>query len=293
MKRGSFLLPFGKRGNLHLPFVFPLNPFSTLTRRQRVLPKAARFIYNPHVGISAGAVTTNDRDAGMRAQPDGEGLRRAVGQQINRAVAFEVDDDATVATPAPSAPIVDADDARRCRHGRVGVNEAQQRHATHANTLVRRQSCTRFPAKRADDALERCAHVVRPPPVDGDKPRQPLTEDLALAGFDRAGEAPRLDPQRHRHVAPWEVCDRPCVRRMHRLGALLAEWAGGCGADGRDGERDTVFADLYVIEAQTFEMGQNVGGVEVHERTPWLGHQTARAVSPHTLPLTPNHQMWA
>ncbi len=54
-----------------------------------------------------------------------------------------------------------------------------------------------------------------------------------------------------------------------------------------------MFADLDVIEAQTFEMGQKVGGVEVHERTPWVGHQTARAVSPHTLPLTPNHQMWA
>ncbi len=195
MKRGSFLLPFGKRGNLHLPFVFPLNPFSTLTRRQRVLPKAARFIYNPHVGIGAGAVAADDLDAGMRPQPGGEGLRRAVGQQINRAVALEVDDDATVAPPAASAPVVDADDAwRRWHHGRVGVvDESQQRHATHANALVRRQPCARFPAKRVDDALERRAHVVRPPPVDGDELRQPLAEDLALAGCDRAGEAPRLD----------------------------------------------------------------------------------------------------
>ncbi len=228
----------------------------------------------------------------MRAQPGGERLRRAVRQQINRAVAL--DDDATVAPPAASAPVVDTDDAwRRCLHGRGGVEEAQQRHATHPNTLVRRQSCTRFPAQRADDALERRTHVVRPPPVDGDEPRQPLTEDLALAGFDRAGEAPRLDAQGHRHTAPRQVRDRPRVRRMHRRGTVLAEWAGGCGADGRDGEGDTVFADLYVIEAQTLEMGQKVGRVEVHERTPWLGHQTARAVSPHTLPLTPNHQMCA
>jgi len=55
---------------------------SNLDRLRRALARA--------VGISAGAVTTNDLDAGMRAQPDGEGLRRAVGQQINRAVAFEV-----------------------------------------------------------------------------------------------------------------------------------------------------------------------------------------------------------
>jgi len=40
-------------------------------------------------------------------------------------------------------------------------------------------------------------------------------------------------------------------------------------------------------------MGQEAGGVEVHERTPWVGRQTARAVSPHTLPLTPKHQMCA
>jgi len=60
-----------------------------------------------------------------------------------------------------------------------------------------------------------------------------------------------------------------------------------------DGERDAALGDLDVIEAQTFKMGQEAGGIEVHERTPWVGRQTARAVSPHTLPLTPKHQMCA
>ena len=174
----------------------PTHPVCRPQKRQRVLPIAAEFIFNSHVGIGAGAVATNDRDAGMRAQPGGEGLRRAVGQQIDRAVALEVDDDAAVASPPASAPVVDADDARRrCLYGRVGVDEAQPRHATHPNALVTRQPCARFPAERPDDAPERRADIVRPPPIDGDERRQPLAEDLALTGFDGAGEAPRLDLQ--------------------------------------------------------------------------------------------------
>jgi len=55
---------------------------SDLDRLRSPLPRA--------IGIGAGAVATNDLDAGMRPQPGGEGLRRAVGQQIDGAVAFEV-----------------------------------------------------------------------------------------------------------------------------------------------------------------------------------------------------------
>jgi len=61
---------------------------------------------------------------------------------------------------------------------------------------------------------------------------------------------------------------------------MLAERAGGRGANRRNGEGDAALGDLDLIEAQPFEVGQEAGGVEAHERTPGLGHQTARAVSP-------------
>jgi len=51
------------------------------------------------VGIGPGAVAANDLDAGMRPQPGGEGLRRTVGQQINRAVAFEYDSETFAQEP--------------------------------------------------------------------------------------------------------------------------------------------------------------------------------------------------
>jgi len=208
------------------------------------------------VGIGPAAVATDDLATGMRPQPRREGLRRAVGEQINGAVPFEIDDDAAVASPPASAPVVDANDARRRRlHGRVGVNQPQQRHAAHADALVMRQPYARFPAKRVDDAPERRAHVGRPPPVDGDERGQPLAEDLARTRCDGAGEAPRLDAQGHRQAAPRQVRHRPRVRRMHGRGALLAERAGGRGPDGRDGERDAALGDLNVIEAQPFKGG--------------------------------------
>src|SRR4051812_18176531 len=53
------------------------------------------------VGKGAGPVAGDDLDAGMRLQPGGDGLSRAVGQQIDRLVGtLEIDDNCAVAPAA-------------------------------------------------------------------------------------------------------------------------------------------------------------------------------------------------
>jgi hypothetical protein len=53
----------------------------------------------------------------MRAEPGGEGRRRAVGQHIPRAVPLQIDEDRPEHFPPAVAPAVHAEDARR-RRGR-------------------------------------------------------------------------------------------------------------------------------------------------------------------------------
>jgi len=120
MKRGSFLLPFGKRGNLHLPFVFPLNPFSTLTRRQRVLPKAARFIYNPHLPVRVPAVAAHHVDGRVQRQPRCPRVGGTLWQQVHGPMAHEVADDRPVCPPLAPREVIDAD------HGEVRNRRAGQ-----------------------------------------------------------------------------------------------------------------------------------------------------------------------
>jgi hypothetical protein len=64
------------------------------------------------VGVSTGAVTRDDVDAGMVAQPSPNRLRLAVGQNIDGTVALQIDDDRAVALSLAPSPVVDADDAR-------------------------------------------------------------------------------------------------------------------------------------------------------------------------------------
>jgi len=53
---------------------------------------------------------------------------------------------------------------------------------------------------------------------------------------------------------------------MHRPGALLTQRAGGRGADRRDREDDVALADLDVVEAQSFKVGQEAGRIDAHRR---------------------------
>jgi len=122
------------------------------------------------------------------------------------------------------------------------------------------------PRQRQADTLQGRPRVVRPPSVDGDERRESFAEDLARTGLDRALKASRLDPHSDGSITPWEVRDRPRIVRMHRPGALLAQRAGGRGADRRDREDDVALADLDVVEAQPFKVGQEAGRIDAHRR---------------------------
>jgi len=60
------------------------------------------------VGVSTGAVTRDDVDAGMVVQPSPDRLRLAVGQDINGTVALQIDDERAVALSSTPSPVVDA-----------------------------------------------------------------------------------------------------------------------------------------------------------------------------------------
>src|SRR5262249_44603737 len=58
--------------------------------------------------VRVGAVSCDHRHLGMRPQPRGDGLRQAILEEIDRAAAFEIDDDLAIATALAVRPVVDA-----------------------------------------------------------------------------------------------------------------------------------------------------------------------------------------
>jgi DNA invertase Pin-like site-specific DNA recombinase len=68
-------------------------------------------------GIPARTVTTNHLSAWVSAQPGGEGIGAAVGQQVNGPAGVHVDDDAAVGVALAEREIVDADHGDRAGLG--------------------------------------------------------------------------------------------------------------------------------------------------------------------------------
>lgn len=80
------------------------------------------------LGVGAGTVAGDDFHTGVVLQPVRNCPRLAIGQHIDGAVAFQIDNESAVAPAAAPRPVVDADNAwrRSCRHG-SRPDQAQQR----------------------------------------------------------------------------------------------------------------------------------------------------------------------
>src|SRR4051812_50106618 len=72
------------------------------------------------LGVGAGPIADDDLDRRMVLEPRGQGLGRAIGQQVDAAPALEITQDrAVVAALAPS-PVIDPEHPRRERRAGDG-----------------------------------------------------------------------------------------------------------------------------------------------------------------------------
>jgi hypothetical protein len=78
------------------------------------------------IGVGAGPIADDDLDRWMVLEPRGQGLGRAIGQQVDPAPALEITEDrAVVAALAPS-PVIDPEHTRRERRLEIGLADAAQ-----------------------------------------------------------------------------------------------------------------------------------------------------------------------
>ena len=121
--------------------------------------------------------------AAARAQPSGQGLGAAVGQQVPHAPGLQIDEDRAVGAPALERPVIDAQRGwGETGRQRSLPHQSQKRVGTGWHRQGRQQPCTRFAAEsNRYRALRRCQSAGAPR-VGGDQARQPLAEGAARAG---------------------------------------------------------------------------------------------------------------
>jgi hypothetical protein len=145
------------------------------------------------IGVGAGPIAHDDLDRWMVLEPRGQGLGRAVGQQVDAAPALEITEDRAVALAFAPGPVIDAEDTRRERRIEIGLADAAQqgrRADRHADPGGHVRSW--IAAQRQGDGVMRGAQAIgMAGPATGD-PRQGLAERAARAGVIDAAKAPDM-----------------------------------------------------------------------------------------------------
>ncbi|GJE04671.1 hypothetical protein GMJLKIPL_6635 [Methylobacterium isbiliense] len=149
-------------------------------------------------GVLGRAVAGDDLDTRMATQPRGDGHRRAVGQQVDRASAFEVNEEGAVGPSLADGPIVDADGSWWSRtRQREAVQEAQHRIGAGPHPQVAGQARTGLRAGCKPNPCLGLSEAACPSGSWRHQPWERLGEGAAVAGGMTAVEASDAQAQRH------------------------------------------------------------------------------------------------
>jgi hypothetical protein len=129
------------------------------------------------LGVGPRAVPANDLHPGMVAQPVGQHLRRALLDQINRAVGEDVDQDGAIGLTTADREIVDAEHLN-ITDRRVGqrADQPQQTVPTGRHAQHHGQTRTGPPGQRQPDRLQHSPQQTRTPSVLASQTRNLLDE---------------------------------------------------------------------------------------------------------------------
>ena len=210
--------------------------------------------------ITPGSVSADQLDAGVCAEPAGEGAGLPAGQDVDDAVPVHVHQDAGVRLAAPLSPVIDP----QCRdlpdlHIRHGPDQADQCKPGDGRAQHPRQPGPGAAGQRERDPLEQAPQPCRAPLVPGGQPLHLLSERRDRAGRVVADEAADLQLDLDRPPAAGQVLQAapvPVVHPRRRCPAVTAGHRLGAGAG--YGLHAAVQV-LHVIEVQPAQMREQQG----------------------------------
>jgi hypothetical protein len=140
------------------------------------------------LGVLTTAVATDDCDTGMLQKPCREGLRAPIREEIDGAMALQIDEDTAIDATAPEGKIIHAQDARRRLLGKGEAADLfEQGVAADLHTEMMKESRSRFTAERKGDMDEPVTELAGAAGEGSDKGGETFTK--------RAPWAARIDTE--------------------------------------------------------------------------------------------------
>lgn len=209
-------------------------------------------------GVLGRAVPCHHLDGVVFAQPSRQGLRSAVGQEIDNAARFQVDQNGPVGLPLPERPVVDPQDARRTARGQWdGAHEAQHAVGAGRHTEVVKQAGAGL-TTAGDPNLPLSGGeppgATRP---GGQQVRQRFGESPARAGGVPAVEPADQEVKANRAAEAGQIGRTAAVATMDGLAEDAAVRAGRAGLRRLGGNLDSCRAGVcHLLDAAAWNQKQ-------------------------------------
>lgn len=164
--------------------------------------------------VGAGTIPADDLDAGVFAQPGGEGLRRAVGQHVDHAPGLDVDQHGAVGAALAERELVHAQDPRRAGRDLGRLQQFEQPGASGPDVDRVAEPFTGPPAQLDRDRPQPLREAQAGAPVAFAEPLDLLDEGQSAAALAVAEVA--ADPQAYRQPLADHrpLAQRPPVGRV-------------------------------------------------------------------------------
>jgi hypothetical protein len=210
------------------------------------------------VSVRAATVAADHLRAAVHDEPGRERLGRAVGEEVDRPMGPQIDQDRDVVVAAPQGEIVDAEhgwsDDDRLAHG---ADQPNQGRSARVDPPPRREAGTRSPADGHPHIEQQPVERHGPPAGARRQHRRLLRERPARARPPGAPEPSHLQVNGDRPTADGLVGDPTNVAAVHPSRAPTARRTAGTRSPWRHRERDRLRLNDHLEEAQPAQVLKN------------------------------------
>jgi hypothetical protein len=159
-------------------------------------------------GVGAGSIPDDDLDAGVCAQPVGEHLGRAIIEQVDRPMGFQVEQQCPVPPLFLSQPdVIDTQHSRTALFAFLGkvMEQAEQRIGADGYASLARQASPTLTTRLQRERGQQVGRVARAPGVVRQYAIEALSEDLTWAIWHIAEPPSAVNSETHSMPAPWQI----------------------------------------------------------------------------------------
>jgi hypothetical protein len=203
--------------------------------------------------IIRGAITGNDFDPWMGAQPCRHGIRGTLGQQIDRPLLFEIHQDRAIDAALAEGKIIDPQDPRcGLRRRRGALENAEDRIATEGHPQPAGHPCAGFTARLAPEDTDSLGEPHGTLRARGRESGEVFNKRLAGTRRRQTAKAADMYAEAHGLLDNGQVTQVARIAAVHACRRGVTIGAGGRGriGTGVDEERGVSRGDVFHHQAR-------------------------------------------